>query len=92
MAHVILFEHAGFHGAHKHVFQDEPNLNAGDDNFFNDKTSSIVILDGNWEFFINWNHEGKLGRTLGPGIYPWVEDPAALGPGSNDQISSLRPV
>ncbi len=39
MAHVILFEHAGFHGAHKHVFRDEPNLNAGDDNFFNDKTS-----------------------------------------------------
>jgi len=28
--HVILFEHANFHGAHKHVFGPESNLNAGD--------------------------------------------------------------
>jgi hypothetical protein len=92
MAHVILFEHAGFHGAHKHLFRDEPNLNAGDDNFFNDKTSSIVVLEGNWEFFIDSGHVGKLGRTLGPGVYPWVEDSGALGAGSNDRISSARPV
>jgi hypothetical protein len=92
MPHVILFEHAGFHGAHKHVVGPEPNLNAGDDNYMNDKTSSIVVLEGNWEFFIDWQFIGKLGQTLGPGSYAWVEDPAALGPGSNDQISSLRPV
>jgi len=90
MAHVILFEHAGFHGAHKHVFRDEANLNSGDDHFFNDRTSSIVVLEGNWEFFIDAGHVGKLGRTLGPGLYDWVE--AALGPSSNDRISSLRPV
>jgi hypothetical protein len=90
MAHVILFEHASFHGAHKHVFKDEPNLNAGDDNFFNDKTSSMVIVEGNWEFFADWQHIGKLGKTLGPGNYESVE--AALGAGSNDRISSLRPV
>lgn len=30
MPHVILFEHANFHGAHKHVFDPESNLNAGD--------------------------------------------------------------
>ena len=39
MAHVILFENAQFHGQHKHVFRAEPNLNAADDNFFNDKVS-----------------------------------------------------
>jgi hypothetical protein len=33
MAHVILFEHRNFHGAHKHVFMAEANLNASDDSF-----------------------------------------------------------
>jgi hypothetical protein len=90
MAHVILFEHAKFHGQHKHVFHDEPNLNAGDDNSFNDKASSIVILDGRWEFFADSGHVAKLGQTLGPGSYDSVL--TALGAGSNDRISSLRPV
>ena len=44
MGHLILFEHINFHGRHKHVFQDEPNLNTDDDNSFNDITSSIVVL------------------------------------------------
>jgi hypothetical protein len=92
MPHVILFEHAQFHGAHKHVVRDEPNLNAADDNFFNDITSSIVVLEGDWEFFEDSGHVGKLGKTLGPGHYAWVEDANALGPGSNDKVSSLRPV
>lgn len=39
MAHIILFENINFHGAHKHVVYDEPNLNASDDNFFNDRVS-----------------------------------------------------
>jgi hypothetical protein len=89
MPHVILFEHANFHGKHMHVFQAEPNLNNSDDPQFNDIASSIVILDGRWEFFANWNFDKKLGQTLGPSLYPWVE--AALGHGSNDTITSLRP-
>src|SRR5436853_185186 len=77
-------------GQHKHVFRQEDNLNAADDDFFNDKASSMVVLDGRWEFFKDSNHIAKLGSTLGPGSYPSVL--AALGAGSNDQISSLRPV
>lgn len=92
MAHVILFEHAGFQGAHKHVFRDEPTLSTEFESFFNDKTSSLVILEGNWEFFVDNGHVGKLGKTLAPGLYPWIEDSKALGAGSNDRISSLRPV
>jgi len=92
MPHIIVFEHAGFHGAHKHVFTAEPNLAAGDDNFFNDRISSFVILEGKWEFFLHSNFQIKLGPTLGPGIYPWIEDGGALGPATNDQVSSLRPV
>jgi hypothetical protein len=52
MTHVILFEHAQFHGQHKHVFRAEANLNAADDNFFNDKVSSLVVLEGNWAFYL----------------------------------------
>ena len=72
--------------------QENANLNADDDSFFNDKTSSFVIVEGQWEFFEDSNFIGKLGPTRGPGRYSWVEDPTALGPGSNDKISSLRSV
>jgi hypothetical protein len=92
IAQVVLFEHANFEGAQKEVFGENPNLNTAEDNFFNDKTSSFVIVEGQWEFFDDWNYIGKLGPTLGPGRYAWVEAPDALGPGSNDQISSLRSV
>lgn len=88
--HVILFEHPRFRGAHKHVFSEEPNLNDSLDDFFNDKTSSIVILEGDWEFFIDPHYQNKLGEgTLGPGLYPNVD---VLGPRGNDSITSLRPV
>jgi hypothetical protein len=46
MAHIILFEHINFHGSHKHVLGKEPNLNADDDDFFNDRVSSMAILEG----------------------------------------------
>jgi Beta/Gamma crystallin len=87
MAHVILFKHASFHGAHKHVFGPEPNLNAGNDNFFNDKTSSIVVLEGTRIFFRDSNFEHQDGPPLGHGVYPSVEAVSI----KNDDISSLRP-
>jgi hypothetical protein len=88
MSHCILFELANFHGAHRHVFTDEPNLAASDDPSFNNKTSSIVILAGHWEFFSDANFKTKIGDTLEPGVYPFV---ANIGI-RNDAISSLRPV
>jgi hypothetical protein len=88
--HVILFEHINFHGAHKHIFQDEPNLNAPDDSFFNDITSSIVILEGNWDFFIDSNFQNRTGNPglagFGPGLISWVENAGI----QNDAISSLK--
>jgi hypothetical protein len=86
MAHIILFEHANFHGAHKHLFQTENNLNAGDDNWFNDKVSSFVILEGHWQFFRDSNFNGPASNILGPGKYNWIE---AFGI-PNDSISSLK--
>jgi hypothetical protein len=84
-AHVIIFEHRNFHGAHKHVFVEEANLNASDDNFFNDKVSSFVILNGCWTFWQDANYAGSKSQPLGPGEYPWVEDVGI----KNDTISSL---
>jgi len=85
--HVILFEHANFHGAHKHVFGPESNLNAGDDNFFNDRVSSIVVLAGTWKFFQDSGFNGPYQAVLGPGLYPSVEAANI----KNDDMSSLRP-
>jgi beta/gamma crystallin len=85
--HVILFEHANFHGAHKHVFRAEPNLNAGDDSFFNDKVSSLAVLGGTWAFFRNANFNGQYAQSLGPGLYSFVGNVDI----QNDDMSSLRP-
>jgi hypothetical protein len=83
-AHAILFEHAGFHGDHRHVFTQEPNL---PDNDFNDITSSIVVEQGNWSFFRNSGFDTAYPPVLGPGIYPFVSDIGI----NNDDLSSLRP-
>ena len=72
MPEAILFENANFHGQHKHVFGPEPNLNAPDDNFFNDKVSSFVILDGNWSFYRNAGFNTPYAPVLGPGLYASV--------------------
>jgi len=93
MAHVILFEHQYLFGAHKHVFDNPfPTLYRaaqGDDPDMNDETSSMVILEGSWEFFQDKLYKNSLG-TLGPGLYPEIT--LALGGDSNDKITSLRPV
>ncbi len=52
--HIILFENASYHGAHKHVFAAEPNPErASDDNFFNDKVNRRFgdVFQGNWAFY-----------------------------------------
>jgi Beta/Gamma crystallin len=88
MSHVILFEHANYHGAHKHVFTAESNLNSGDDNFFNDKVSSIAILEGTWAFYRHAGFVGQYAQILGPGLYSFVGNVDI----QNDDISSLQPV
>ena len=86
MAHIILFEHINFHGNHKHLFQTESNLDASDDNWFNDKVSSFVILEGSWQFFRDRDFGNPASRIFGPGKYNWVE---AFGI-PNDFVSSIK--
>src|SRR5262245_2352636 len=88
MAEVILYEHANYHGAHKHVFGWEPNLNAADDRFFNDRVSSLAVMSGSWSFFRDSGYRNQYARPLGPGGYPWVEAVDI----KNDDMSSLHPI
>jgi beta/gamma crystallin len=96
MPHVILFKESGFFGDHKHVLEPEINLNVSVDSDFNDAVQSFWILDGNWQFFKDWNYEtpfplgSRTPAVFGPGPYRKITD--ALGPGSSKQMSSLRPV
>ncbi|HEY7200800.1 MAG TPA: beta/gamma crystallin-related protein [Candidatus Dormibacteraeota bacterium] len=85
---VILFEHANFRGRHRHVLNAEDNLNADDDDGFNDSVSSIVVVSGSWQFFRNSGFDDDYPSILGPGVYPWVEDVDIR----NDDLSSLRVV
>jgi hypothetical protein len=90
-AQVILFENAFFEGHHKHVFLAIENLSVLIDPFnFNDKTSSLVVIEGEWQFFRDWQYENPFQNILGPGIYPSIT--AALGASANDTITGLRPV
>lgn len=86
MNHLVLFEHRKFRGRHKHIFQDEPNLGTDDDNSFDDLTSSIVVLEGTWEFFRNSDFDHRTGLTLGPGLYPSIAEYEI----AEKAVSSLR--
>jgi hypothetical protein len=87
---VICWADKNFQGTEKSFTGPTPYV--GDD--FNDKCSSFKIR-GNvaWLFFDDANFQGQFGAGGGaavpPGDYPWIED--VLGPGSNDQLSSLKP-
>ena len=87
VAQVILFADANCSGNHTHVYESQAFIS-----WFNDVTSSFVVLEGNWEFFVDADFVGQMGPgggiILGPGVYNSIE--AALGPNTNDRLSSLR--
>ena len=84
--HAMLFEHANFRGAHKHLFASEPNLNSDEDDDFNDEVSSIVVLMDIWRAYRDANYVGEYDVVLLGGLYPWVEE---VGIKDND-LSSMR--
>lgn len=92
---VILFEHANFRGAHRHVFKEEKDLNEtaavpvttpgpGGGRF--DNLTSSMVVKGHWTFFTEKNLKGSR-KTVKPGHYHNVEDQLGI---ENDAISSLR--
>ena len=79
---VQIFEHINFGGASWRT-----NLNylyVG--GWWNDRTSSIIVVRGTWRFYQHRNYQGAYWDLRGPAYYPWVE--AANIP--NDIISSFR--
>jgi len=93
--HIILFSDMNCSGDHTHICEGILNIESE----FNDITSSFIILEGNWQFFVDANFENQMGDfsggqsgTLGPGVYNWIEASNALGPGTNDKLTSLKPV
>ena len=84
---VILFDDVNFRGFSKIVVSSERDLSADTVNNWNDRVSSIAVVNGRWRFFENANYSGTS-VTLGPGIYANVV-PAGL---CNDCLTSLRPI
>ena len=84
--HIIIFEHKDFRGHHRHIIDEEPNLNDNEDSTLNDKISSFVVLLGNWKLYRHANYNTAYNQTFGPGEYSWVGNYDV----ENDQVSSLK--
>lgn len=84
---IILYRDLGFGGGNPLGVNASVNDGlsyVGDD--FNDKTSSIAIIRGTWDFY----QDGQFGNyqtTLGPGVYSNL--PTGI---ANDSLSSLSRV
>jgi uncharacterized protein YcfJ len=82
-AQVTFFEGAEFQGRSFNTGQNIRNLgNYG----FNDRSSSVIVLQNRWEVCENANFQGQC-VVLRPGRYPSL---AAMG--LNDRVSSVRAV
>jgi hypothetical protein len=91
VAHVILFENAGFGGDHLHVFNEVETLGTISGHSFNDEGSSLAVLEGNWQFFKDYQWGDSFPNVLGPGAYTGITE--ALGRAdANDSLTGLRPV
>ncbi len=86
IAKIVLFEATGLSG-NSVMFTSSGNL----DKSFNDKVSSIVVVNGTWSLYKDGNFSGKRwevranGGPDGDGVYPSYRDWS----GDNDAISSV---
>jgi hypothetical protein len=81
IAHLVLFDDAGFKGGHRHVFEDQADL--GD---WKGRISAIAVEHGGWQVFAVNNFNTPEGQPLTRGIYPYVEDFDI----ENDRAASVR--
>ncbi len=90
---ILLFEDRNFGGRVRDIENAHPDLSTINELNFDERTSSIAILSGNWSFYQNPRFTdpfmvGIRPLVLGPGSYSWVEDYGI----KNDDISSLKVV
>jgi Beta/Gamma crystallin len=78
---IVAFDDVDFLGDHTHVFTDIKDLGK-----WGNSVSSIIILEGTWEFFDDEEFKGTKMATLGPGMYPKVTDKGI----KDNSISSIR--
>jgi len=79
---IVIFEHINFTGIHHHIFTQDQDLRRSG---FNDKTSSVLVKSGIWEFYRDIRFEGPDYNILGPGMYGNVRQHNIV----NDAVSSL---
>lgn len=90
MYEAIIYQHPNYQGKHHHIFQIDPaDPDQGDSNLvlsdMNDRTSSIVVKSGKWDFYEHINFEGINYNVIGPGMYSDVRE-SIIG---NDAVSSV---
>ena len=88
MEQAIVFIDDNFRGLHRHLFANEPDFAISDELNFNDNISSIIIVEGIWQFYEDSIYNGQSGNPLGPGLYR-LSDLQSNGLQS-DSISSAR--
>jgi len=86
----ILFEHRDFNGSYQMIESSDQNLVLSG---WNDKASSMVVLNGAWVFYkdidkASYTSPGNVAIILRRGMYPWLPDAGM----PNDGLSSLRAV
>lgn len=84
--HVIIFEHENFQGQHRHIINEEENLNNPIEQTLNDRVSSFVVLEGIWKFYRHVGFYVPYAGKFKPGYYPLVEDYQI----DYNQVSSLK--
>ena len=90
---IILFENKNFCGRSIDIVHASSDLSTFKEANFDDRTSSFVILSGNWSFYRNPGFDtpfmqGQAPLVLGHGTYEHVLDYGI----QDDQISSLKEV
>lgn len=82
-AQVTLYEGEGFHGRQLYIDRPMGDLDRTD---FNDRASSLVVQNGDWQFCTDSRFEGRC-VVLRPGEYGSLREI-----GLSNRISSVRPV
>jgi hypothetical protein len=98
VAEIILYVDINFGGLHTHLFESTPDFTQlhltgvdtglNNDETWNDKVSSFVIVSGVWQFFKDINFQFQQGNPggLGPGLYHFTQEFGI----DNDSLSSVR--
>lgn len=84
--HIIIFQHENFRGRHRHIYNEEPNLNDEKDNRLNDAVSSFIVVKGRWKLYRDSRYVGAFDQIFEKGMYKRCKDYDV----KNDDISSLR--